>query len=157
MNILDILPSDIDISGDYEESDTQEYLKGIWQQIHNALPEKENEIIKQIFCDDEAICSIAEKSSCTIQNVARIRDQALERLRNNDDFIQWASDCDYDLYSGNGFTAYKHRGCSTVEMITELEERREKRQLIQKERIKQKAIADLEQRFKKLGIDFDFS
>ena len=157
MSILDILPSDIDISGDYEESDTQEYLKGIWQQIHNALPEKENEIIKQIFCDDEAICSIAEKSSCTIQNVARIRDQALERLRNNDDFIQWASDCDYDLYSGNGFTAYKHRGCSTIEMITELEERREKRQLKRKERIKQKAIADLEQRFKKLGIDFDFS
>lgn len=156
-NISDFLSSDIDISGDYETSDTQEYLKGIWQQIHHALPERENEIIEQIFCDDVAICSIAEKSSCSIQNVARLRDQALDRLRNNDDFIQWASKCDYDLYSGNGFTSFKHRGCSTVEMIAELEERKEKRQQKREEKMKQKAIAELEQRFKSLGIAFDFS
>ena len=156
-NVSDFVPSDIDISGDYEMSDTQEYIKGIWQQVHNALPEREESVIRQIYLDDEQLISVADNFNCSGQNVARLRDQALDRLRNNDDFIQWASECDYNLYSNNGFTAYKHRGCSTVEMIAELEERQEKRRQKRLEREKQKAIADLKQRFKELGIVFDFS
>jgi len=158
LKVAEILPDKINIEKDYEQQDSKEQLKQVWGYIDNICTDREQDIIKQHYKDNVTLTQLAINYSFSSQRAGQIEEQAFKKIRNDEQFRQWAKSFDYciDMTYHYGFNTWKNNGASTVEMAAEIRERKQQKIWQRKERIRQQALQDLKQKFAAAGIAFEF-
>lgn len=125
LNVIEVLPDKTDIEKDYEQQDNKEQLKQVWSYIDEICTDRQYDIINQHYKSNKTLEQIAIDYNITPQRIREIEQQGFKRLRNDEQFIQWANSFDYciDMSYHYGFNTWRNNGSSAVEMATEVRER----------------------------------
>lgn len=125
LNVIEVLPDKTDIEKDYEQQDNKEQLKRVWSYIDEICTDRQYDIINQHYRSNKTLEQIAIAYNITPQRIREIEQQGFKRLRNDEQFIQWANSFDYciDMSYHYGFNTWRNNGASAVEMATEVRER----------------------------------
>lgn len=128
LNVAEVIPSKANIEKDYEQQDSKEQLKQVWGYIDNICTDREQDIIKQHYKNSVTLTQLAINYGISSQRAGQIEEQALKKIRNDEQFRQWAKSFDYciDMTYHYGFNAWRNNGASAVEMATEVRERYKK-------------------------------
>ena len=141
ISISGIVPDKVNIEQDYEDQDTKEYLKKIWNCVDNICDEQSANIISHRFRYGETLKQIGAALNKSPERIRTIEGKALKKLRNSNEFKKWAADAGYyfDIAYSYRFSTWKNKGLSAVELAFEMADREERRR----------------QWHKKLDVDYD--
>ena len=126
ISISGIVPDNTNIEQEYEDQDTKEYLKQIWNCVDNICDEQSANVISHRFRYGETLKQTGAALNKSPERIRTIEGKALKRLRNSNDFKSWAADAGYyfDIALHYGFNSWKNNRCSAVEYAVELMERK---------------------------------
>lgn len=103
-----------------EESICNEDVREILDEaMQNYLSPAELKRIREYFFNNKTIQKISEEENCSHSAVSYSIKNGLNKIKRSPEGERLRSFCDIDLYDGNGYEAFRNRGCSTVEMATE--------------------------------------
>lgn len=124
ISISGIVSDKTDIEQEYEEQDTKEYLKQIWNCVDNICDEQSSGVISHRFRYGETLKQTGTALNKSPERIRTIEGKALKKLRNNNDFRKWAADAGYyfDIALHYGYNSWKNNRCSAVEYAVELME-----------------------------------
>lgn len=144
LNVAEVIPSKVNIEKDFEQQDSKEQLKQVWGYIGNICTDREQDIIRQHYKNNVTLTQLAINYGISASRAGQIEEQALKKIRNDEQFRQWAKSFDYciDMTYHYGFNTWRNNGASAVEMATEVRERYKKWMdlQVQREIEKQKSI-----------------
>ena len=125
LKVSEILPDKTNIEKDFEQQDNKEQLKQVWGYIGDICTDREQDIIKQHYKSNVTLTQLASNYGISSQRAGQIEEQALKKIRNDEQFRQWAKSFDYciDMTYHYGFNTWRNNGASAVEMATEVRER----------------------------------
>ncbi len=124
ISISGIISDKTNIEQEYEEQDTKEYLKQIWNCVDNICDEQSANVISHRFRYGETLKQTGAALNKSPERIRTIEGKALKKLRNSREFKSWTADAGYyfDIALHYGYNSWKNNRCSAVEYAVELKE-----------------------------------
>ncbi len=126
ISISGIVPDKTNIEQEYEDQDTKEYLKQIWNCVDNICDAQSANVISHRFRYGKTLKQTGAALNKSPERIRTIEGKALKKLRNSNEFKKWAADAGYyfDIALHYGYNSWKNNRCSAVEYAVELMERK---------------------------------
>lgn len=126
ISISGIVPDNTNIEQEYEDQDTKEYLKQIWNCVDNICDEQSANVINHRYKYGKTLKQIGDTFNKSPERIRTIESKALKKLRNSNEFKSWAADAGYyfDIALHYGYNSWKYNRCSSVEYAVEIMERK---------------------------------
>lgn len=146
LTLLDTLQAPNSLESDTIDKIYNECCKiELWGIVERHTDIRENDIIREIFINNQTMAAIAREKGISIGQVRQIKEKGLRKLRTGRarrELLQKFDIADSMMYRG-GFNCYKEKGCSVVERVAEKHieaEERYKRHLAEVEEIHRKRV-----------------
>ena len=96
-----------------------ELRKILFEIMKTTLSPAELKRIQEYYFNNKTIVKISEEEDCSSSAVSFSIRHGVKKIQESPEAERLKMYCDFDLYNGNGYKAFKNRGCSTVEMVAE--------------------------------------